>query len=98
MPDVMGLLGGGRTGVIDVFAETVQFSGKVKKFNKFDWSHDRMFVITNKKIYVINKGKLRRANEIAKLRGITKSLAETGAGEIILHSTDDYDFRMKSEQ
>jgi hypothetical protein len=76
--------------------ETLVFSGKVKKFNPYDWLQERTLVITNHAIYNFNGKSLQRKIFVKNLKGVTKSTA-TEAGEFVMHCQSEYDYRMKAE-
>lgn len=86
--------------------ETLIYSNKVKKFNRFDWTQERILVITNKRILNIKKAstnlfqshftEVQRSVNVDKLLGVTKSMAEN-QGEFVLHVKEEYDYRMRSD-
>ncbi|CDW83270.1 protein kinase domain containing protein [Stylonychia lemnae] len=86
MPDIM----------TELANEQLVYSNRVKKFNRFDWTQERIMIITNKRILNIKKQKIQRAIAIEKLVGVTKSVSEP-TGEFVLHIKDEYDYRMRSD-
>ena len=54
--------------------ETVIFSYKVKKTNMFEWTQERTLCITNIGIYNLDKKKIKRRIEIAKLGGVSRNV------------------------
>jgi len=57
---------------------------------------DRVLVITNTSIYNFKKNEAKRKIDISKMIGLTKSISE-GHGEFVMHSKNEYDYRMRSE-
>ncbi len=90
--------------------ESVFVSCKVKKYNKFDWQQERVFAVTEKHIYSF-KGKsilypafqtlifieLRRKVPIGKVAALTLS-KDPESSEMVIHVSDDWDFRFKSNK
>ncbi len=76
--------------------ETVLFSNKVVKINKYSISQERNILITNKAIYNLKKKELKRRIEISSLKGITVS---SQSDEFVLHGKDiEYDYNYISNQ
>jgi len=75
--------------------EQLLFSDKVKKINMFNWTQERILVITTEKIYNIKKTKAKRKIRIADLGGISKTLKGV---EFTLHVPSAYDYRFLSER
>ena len=51
----------------------VLFSDKIKKVNMYEWTQDRMVVITSEKLYNLKKMKIKRAIPLSKIEGISKT-------------------------
>jgi hypothetical protein len=77
--------------------EQLLFSDKVKKINMFNWTQERILVITNEKIYNIKKTKAKRKIRIADLGGISKALKGERI-EFTLHVPSAYDYRFLSDR
>ncbi len=60
------------------------FSGKVKKFNKYNMKQDRILVITLNRIINIKDKSLKWEIDIQMLKGVTKSLSMND-GEFVVH-------------
>jgi hypothetical protein len=94
--EIVKQLDSGNTSSNHNFTETLIFSGKIKKFNPYDWLQERTLVITKLAIYNFNYNSLQRKILLTDLKGITKSVSSE-TGEFVLHCTSDYDYRMKAE-
>ena len=81
----------------------------MKKYNKFDWKQDRVFVVTEKHIYNV-KGRskywlyliivileLRKKVPICTLAGMTVS-KDPSSNELVIHIIGDCDFRLKASK
>ena len=77
--------------------ETIMFSEKIKKINQNQWTQERLFVITDEKIYNIHKNNIKRSMNIQDLGGISK-LTEKTKKEFTIHFPDDYDYRFHSDK
>lgn len=53
--------------------EWIYFSNKVTKYNRFEWSQERVFMITNIAIYNLKKHKIQRWIPLKNISGMTKS-------------------------
>ena len=74
--------------------EEIQFSDKIDKINKYNWSQERIIIITNKAIYNLKKLTLKRRIDLKILIGITISKTSE---EFVLHCKDiDYDYQYSS--
>lgn len=70
--------------------ETLLFSDKVTKINRFGMQQDRNIVITGNAIYSLKEKSLQRRLEIAKLKGITTSKQ---SNEFVFHGNEEeYDY------
>lgn len=72
------------------------FSGTVNKYNKYNLSQSRNILITQVRLYNFAKKKLKRAVEIRKLSGVTRSLNEKSF-EFVIHVKEEHDIRLKSD-
>mmetsp|Transcript_46425 Transcript_46425/g.61485 ORF Transcript_46425/g.61485 Transcript_46425/m.61485 type:complete len:100 (+) Transcript_46425:53-352(+) len=54
--------------------ETLVYAAMVKKINLYDWSQERMLVITDQGIYNVYKKKIKRKIEIRDIGGVTKTI------------------------
>ena len=72
-------------------------SVKLQKWNKYNWSQERYFVITTENVYNFNKKKLRRVIAINNLEGLTKNLS-TNSKEFVLHVKGEADYRLSCDQ
>ena len=70
--------------------ESIQFSDKIIKINKFGRKQERNIIITDKAIYNIKKTSLKRRIEIKCVKGITLSKPND---EFVIHGEDEeYDY------
>ena len=70
--------------------ESIQFSDKIIKINKFGRKQERNIIITDKAIYNIKKTSLKRRIEIKSVKGITLSKP---TDEFVIHGEDEeYDY------
>ena len=70
--------------------ESIQFSDKIIKINKFGRKQERNIIITDKAIYNIKKTSLKRRIEIKSVKGITLSKP---TDEFVIHGADEeYDY------
>ena len=53
--------------------ESIYFSNKVTKYNRFEWGQERIFMITNIAIYNLKKNKIQRWIPLKTISGVTKS-------------------------
>ncbi|CAD8203628.1 unnamed protein product [Paramecium pentaurelia] len=76
--------------IVNTFAkdEFLQLSMKVSKINEYGNKHTRYFVLTNKKILLLNKSTIRRKVLLSFIIGITIS---SKSFEFILHFKNEYD-------
>jgi serum/glucocorticoid-regulated kinase 2 len=63
------------------------------KFNESNKRQERNLMITNKKIYNLNKTSITRSTNICKVYAVTLSI--TGS-EFVIHIPDEYDYRYAS--
>ena len=74
--------------------EEIQFSDKINKINKYNWTQERNIIITNRAIYNLKKLSLKRRIDLRALIGITISRSSE---EFVLHCKDiDYDHHYSS--
>ena len=67
--------------------EKFLFSDQIEKKNKFGFNQTRNFIITDTAIYNLKDKKLKRRFEIAKLKGITVSVAK-GSQDFVIHGIE----------
>jgi hypothetical protein len=67
--------------------EKFLFSDQIEKKNKFGFNQTRNFIITDIAIYNLKDKKLKRRFEIAKLKGITVSVAK-GSQDFVIHGVE----------
>ena len=76
--------------------ETIEFSDKLYKYNKFGFKQERNIVITNKAIYNLKKTQLKRKIDIKSIKGIT--IAKQ-SDEFVIHCNDEeYDYQYISQK
>ena len=76
--------------------ESIQFSDKIYKINKFGFKQERSIIITDKGIYNLKKTNLKRRIDLKSIKGIT--LTKT-SDEFVIHCTDEeYDYRYISSK
>ncbi len=76
----------------EIKGESLLFSDKIIKINRYNMSQDRQFVITNKAIYNFKKKSLKRRIELTLIKGLSISKL---TDEFVVHGTEgeyDYDF------
>lgn len=72
--------------------ETLLFSDKIIKINRYNMSQDRQIVISNKAIYNFKKKELKRRIDLSKMKGISITKV---TDEFVIHGNDieyDYDY------
>ena len=76
--------------------ETIEFSDKLYKYNKFGFKQERNIIITNKGIYNLKKTQLKRRIDIKSIKGIT--IAKQ-SDEFVIHCNDEeYDYQFISQK
>ena len=76
--------------------ESIQFSDKIYKINKFGFKQERSIIITDKGIYNLKKTNLKRRIDLKSIKGIT--LSKT-SDEFVIHCTDEeYDYHYISSK
>lgn len=74
--------------------DTLLFADKIKKTNMFEWTQERVFVITNNACYNIHKKSIKRCIPIKEIGGLTKTVPPSkNAGEFTIHVPREYDYR-----
>ena len=74
--------------------ESIQFSDKIIKINRFGYKQERNIIITDKGIYNLKKTTLKRRIDIRVIKGIT--LAKN-SDEFVIHCNDEeYDYQYMS--
>ena len=63
----------------------------------YEWTQDRMLIITAEKVYNLKKTKVKRAIAITKLGGISKSVVGN-RNEFTFHVPSEYDDRFLSDR
>ena len=77
-----------------IFHETLYYSGKVIKLNKWGLNQERTFIITDQAIYNLEKKEVKRKFEIKKIMGITLSKK---TDSFIIHGiSPEYDYLVTS--
>ena len=77
-----------------IFDETLYYSGKVTKKNKWGMNQERNFIITDQAIYNLEKKEVKRKFEIKKIGGITLSKK---TDSFIIHGiAPEYDYLVTS--
>ena len=70
--------------------ESIQFSDKIFKINKFGFKQERNIIITDKGIYNLRKTTLKRRIDLKSIKGITLSKS---SDEFVIHCNDEeYDY------
>ena len=86
--------------------ESVFLSCKVKKYNQYEWKHDRIFVVTEKHVYNIRSKSIniqiifievRRKIPINTLAALTVS-KDPQSQELVVHIIGAHDLRLKSSK
>jgi len=62
----------------------------------YEWTQDRIVVVTTDKVYNLKKAKIKRAIPITKIGGLSKTL--TGRNEFTIHVPSEYDYRFISDK
>jgi len=76
--------------------EQVTASYKIQKQSSMGWWQDRMFFVTNVRVYYLQAVKaFDRKIKLEYILGVTKSLDE-GNRELVIHVRDQYDFRFRA--
>ena len=76
--------------------ETIQFSDKILKINKFNFKQERNILLTDKAIYNLKKTSLKRRIDYKIIVGITVSKL---SDEFVVHCKDiDYDYQFISKR
>lgn len=81
--DIMSNLDGG---------ETVVFSCKLLKYNRFKMRQERHLLLTTDKLANVKANQFKRTIKIKNIKAITKSLQD-GNWEFIVHVQNEYDYR-----
>lgn len=72
--------------------ETVVFSCKLTKFNRFGMRQDRFLLLTTDKLANVKKTEFQRSIKIPNILGVTKSTSKDNF-EFVVHVRDEYDYR-----
>lgn len=76
--------------------ETIIYSNKVEKINKFGFNQDRILIVTDAACYNLKKSELKRRIEMSNIRGLTVS---TISNEIIIHGEgQEYDYYYNTKE
>ena len=76
--------------------ETIEFSDKIYKINKFGFKQERNIIITDKGIYNLKKTSLKRRIDIKLIKGISISKI---SDEFVIHCNDEeYDYQYVSSK
>ena len=79
--------------------ETLVYASMVKKINLYDWSQERMLVITDQSIYNMHKKKVKRQIYIRDIGGITKTIPPSkSTTEFTVNVPSSYDYRFVSDK
>ena len=71
--------------------ESIQFSDKIFKINKYGFKQERNIIITDKGIYNLKKTTLKRRIDLKSIKGITLSKI---SDEFVIHCNDEeYDYQ-----
>ena len=71
--------------------ESIQFSDKIFKINKYGFKQERNIIITDKGIYNLRKTTLKRRIDLKSIKGITLTKA---SDEFVIHCNDEeYDYQ-----
>ena len=74
--------------------ESIQFSDKIFKINKYGFKQERNIIITDKGIYNLKKTTLKRRIDLKLVKGITLTKA---SDEFVIHCSDEeYDYQYMS--
>lgn len=75
------------------------YAAMVKKINLYDWSQERMLVITNAGIYNVYKKKIKRKIDIKDVGGVTKTVPPSkNSQEFTVGVPTQYDYRFVSDK
>lgn len=77
--------------------EAIIFSDAVTKINEYEWGQERNLLITNEKVYNLQKLKIKRSINIKDLLAVTIT-TEGEKDEFVLHVGQDYDYRFISHR
>ena len=77
--------------------ERVEFSSNVKKINDYGKTQGRSICITNKRVYNLDKKKVKRAIKIADITAMTKNNDPKNL-EFIIHVSSESDYRFKVDK
>ena len=95
--DLCGLAkAGGFTGYLKQ-NEHIIFAIFTKKKNRYGQEQSRKLCLTNKNLYNLGndeKSKIKRTIDLAKLKGLTKSVVDKD--DMIVHEDGEHDYRFKS--
>ena len=76
--------------------ESIQFSDKITKINKYGFKQERNMIITDKGIYNLKKTTLKRRIDLKSIKGITLSKI---SDEFVIHCNDEeYDYQYISQK
>ena len=79
--------------------DTLIFASKVKKINHFGMNQERTIAITDKAIYNIHKGKIKRSIMMNDCTALTKTVEPSKCKtEFTLHVQRTYDYRFISDE
>ena len=73
--------------------ETIIYSGKVSKWNKYNYKQDRNMIVTNLYLYHFKKKKIRRVVALENIAGLTK-LLKKDSQEFVIHVKKEHDYRL----
>lgn len=79
-----------------ISGEKLFFADKVKKTNMFEWTQERILVVTNNAVYNIHKKEVKRCILIKDIGGISKTVPPSKALEFTIHVPTTYDYRFSS--
>ena len=77
-------------------AESLVYSTKVLKFNRFGFKQDRFLLLTTSRLANIKKKEFQRTIKINTIRALTRSTVENDF-DFIVHVKDEYDYRFICE-
>ena len=76
--------------------ESIQFSDKIIKINKYGFKQERNIIITDQAIYNLKKTSLKRRIDLKSIKGITLTKA---SDEFVIHCNDEeYDYQYISQK
>ena len=78
--------------------EKIIFADKVKKTNMFEWTQERILVLTTVGLYNIHKKEVKRKIMIEDIGGLTKTVPPSKAMEFTVHVPIKYDYRYSSQK